>query len=113
MITCGHVIDDYDYLSMEELKSAIINREINAARQLFATKSQSIILSSAHDYNISSTNNVQEDALSQILIPDDLVPLEPNKRFVALKTKGDGNCLYNAASLCITCNSMIYKPLTI
>jgi hypothetical protein len=42
------------------------------------------------------------DKLSQILIPDDHA-----NRLLAIKTTGDGNCLYNAVSLGIRGNKII------
>ncbi|OPL21402.1 hypothetical protein AM593_01481, partial [Mytilus galloprovincialis] len=53
--------------------------------------------------------NKASDALSQILIPDDLV--ENNQHFVAVKTTGNGNCLYNATSLSISGNESLASEL--
>jgi len=44
------------------------------------------------------------DILSQILIP---VPDDHANRLLAIKTTGDGNCLYNAVSLGIRGNKII------
>lgn len=84
---------------MEELKLAIAKRDTETVKKLFASKLASVGL-----FNIISEQqgliNKASDALSQILIPDDLV--ENNQHFVAVKTTGNGNCLYNATSLSIS-----------
>lgn len=88
---------------MEELKLAISNGDVNFVRQLFATKIVTLPTQQ------SKHETIIIDELSKILIPADLPAIETNQRFIAVKTKGDGNCLYNAASQCITGNNAYYK----
>ena len=38
--------------------------------------------------------DIQEDVISQVLMPEEF-----QNNFSAVKTKGDGNCLYNAAAI--------------
>ena len=38
--------------------------------------------------------DIQEDTISQVLMPEEF-----QNNFSAVKTKGDGNCLYNAAAM--------------
>ena len=45
----------------------------------------------------------EEDTLSMALIPED-VPKINDHTVIALKSTGDGNCLYNSASILITGN---------
>ncbi|CAG2203108.1 unnamed protein product [Mytilus edulis] len=93
---------------MEELKLAIAKRDTETVKKLFASKLASVGL-----FNIISEQqgliNKASDALSQILIPDDLV--ENNQHFVAVKTTGNGNCLYNATSLSISGNESLASEL--
>ena len=50
--------------------------------------------------------------LGQILIPDDITLAEGNPRWLACKTTGDGDCLFNSMSRVLVGNeSVLYSSL--
>ena len=65
-------------------------REGRAAQieELYRDKSKAIKTFRQQNYDI------QEDVISQVLMPEEF-----QNSFSAVKTKGDGNCLYNAAAM--------------
>jgi len=82
----------FESANFAQLETAISNDDICTVKQLF---SQSL--------NIPAENEVKShlptDELSQVLIPNDVI-----SGLVAVKTTGDGNCLYNAISLAVAGN---------
>ena len=78
---------------MEEinyLNSLIERGQRSEIRRIFDQK-QSHVFNAIPD--TFSTNRLETDTISQLLIP------EPFQNLKAVKTKGDGNCLYHAASI--------------
>ena len=81
--------------NLRELKESIANRDLEKARQHLDFAAD--ILQQARKKEVI-LDGQQIDKLGTLLIPDDFEFVSHRDRLVALKTTGDGNCLYNAIS---------------
>lgn len=70
---------------------------------------QEKVLKNAIDFD-SFGKKFETDTLATSLIPDDIETLSPQS-FVGVKTSGNGNCLYNAASLFLCGNESLNSCL--
>ena len=75
---------------MKHLRSLIESGNRTEIRKLFDQKQLSVLKAIPDSFE---TNRLETDTISQLLIP------EPFQNLKAVKTKGDGNCLYHAASI--------------
>lgn len=86
---------------MEELKSAIHSNNRKKIEEIILLHCQSLPTKKL-TFSIDEVNRLEKDQLGSLLIPFD-VPL-PEHEVFAVKTLGNGNCLFNSASF-LLCGS--------